>query len=485
MPIGIVADAPARWFSSVKKTSWNPCRKFSPLFCWSPKLFVNVSILEDVKLVAAVVVVVGDFCSILIIAWGCEVKEVVERRLFDVVTSDTWHGSRLICRSVADEVGVSLFTWWTAVFHASGNVRLHPVSALLLPVSPFCEWCWCKFKMQSLIFLLVCFELFDERLLVLVGVFEDVEHDEEALPELIFSDLIAAVVEKLAIVGVTGKWIWSGSTRDPAAVASHFPKLAVNESVFLAVTAEADVVQLIKSAAECDCTKKLLFAYIIIIIFNDIKLVACGVKNRKVFCLLTRHRRCLLNFYEHKNISMEGNFASIKKWNDDFFVRRQFGLECGMRWYAVFIGILNLFLKYYFERIFKILRWNWCPLYKNFLILILVEGVSQQYENVTILLCKKFTSSFNSWKNFPFNNKIKKIFKKNCKSHEICRKQMMMIYWVTLHECKMMRVRSRKWENWPPARIMMNLIDISIIFHHCRHSTIFVWRKNWQWSCIR
>lgn len=46
-----------------------------------------------------------------------------------------------------------------------------------------------------MIFLLACFELFEERLLVLVGVFEDVEHVEEALPELIFSDLIAAVVE--------------------------------------------------------------------------------------------------------------------------------------------------------------------------------------------------------------------------------------------------------------------------------------------------
>lgn len=56
--------------------------------------------------------------------------------------------------------------------------------------------------------------------------------------------------------------------------------------MFLAVTAEADVVQLIKSAAECDCTKKLLFAYKIIIIFNDTKLVACGVKNRKIFFFL-------------------------------------------------------------------------------------------------------------------------------------------------------------------------------------------------------
>jgi hypothetical protein len=80
---------------------------------------------------------------------------------------------------------------------------------------------------------------------------------DEELPELIFSDLIAAVVEKLVMVGVTGKWIWSGSTSDP--VASHFV-----ESVFLAtndgvVTTEADVVQLIKSAAVCDCTK-MLFA---------------------------------------------------------------------------------------------------------------------------------------------------------------------------------------------------------------------------------
>lgn len=40
-------------------------------------------------------VVVGDFCSILIIA-GVPENEVVAMRLFDVVTSDTWHGSRLI-----------------------------------------------------------------------------------------------------------------------------------------------------------------------------------------------------------------------------------------------------------------------------------------------------------------------------------------------------------------------------------------------------
>lgn len=171
---------------------------FSPLFCCTP-LFVTQSMLadDDVKLPADdVVVVVGDFCSILIIA-GVPEKEVVARRLFDVVTSDTWHGSRLIWRSVA-VVAVSLLTlllkfacWrcWMAVFHASGNVRLHPAPSL---VSVLLWCCWCKFKMQSLIFLLACFALFDERLFELVGVFD--EEDEE-LPELIFSDLIAAVVE--------------------------------------------------------------------------------------------------------------------------------------------------------------------------------------------------------------------------------------------------------------------------------------------------
>lgn len=45
-------------------------------------------------------VVVGDFCSILIIA-GVPENDVVAMRLLDVVTSDTWHGSRLIWRSVA------------------------------------------------------------------------------------------------------------------------------------------------------------------------------------------------------------------------------------------------------------------------------------------------------------------------------------------------------------------------------------------------
>lgn len=64
--------------------------------------------------------------------------------------------------------------------------------------------------MQSLIFLLFCLLAlaFEARLLVLVGVFDDVDaadDEEEALPELIFSDLMAAVVEKLVIVGVTGK----------------------------------------------------------------------------------------------------------------------------------------------------------------------------------------------------------------------------------------------------------------------------------------
>lgn len=51
--------------------------------------------LEEMEANDADDVVVGDFCSILIIA-GAPENEAVARRLFDVVTSDTWHGSRLI-----------------------------------------------------------------------------------------------------------------------------------------------------------------------------------------------------------------------------------------------------------------------------------------------------------------------------------------------------------------------------------------------------
>lgn len=59
--------------------------------------------------------------------------------------------------------------------------------------------------MQSLIFLLFCFALFDARLLELDGFFDEFDEVDDELPELIFSDLIAAVVEKLVIVGVRGK----------------------------------------------------------------------------------------------------------------------------------------------------------------------------------------------------------------------------------------------------------------------------------------
>lgn len=59
--------------------------------------------------------------------------------------------------------------------------------------------------MQSLIFLLACFALFDARLLELVGFFDEFDEDDDELPELIFSDLIGAVVEKLVMVGATGK----------------------------------------------------------------------------------------------------------------------------------------------------------------------------------------------------------------------------------------------------------------------------------------
>jgi hypothetical protein len=49
---------------------------------------------------------------------------------------------------------------------------------------------------------LFCFELFDARF---EPVFDEFDEVDEELPELIFSDLIAAVVEKLVMVGVTGK----------------------------------------------------------------------------------------------------------------------------------------------------------------------------------------------------------------------------------------------------------------------------------------
>lgn len=60
------------------------------------------------------------------------------------------------------------------------------------------------------------------------------------------------------MVGVTGKWIWSGSTSDP--VVSHFAVSLFRVTNDGVVTREADVVQLIKSAAVCDCTK-MLFAW--------------------------------------------------------------------------------------------------------------------------------------------------------------------------------------------------------------------------------
>lgn len=58
-------------------------------------MLFDESMLEEMEANDADDVVVGDFCSILIIA-GAPENDAVARRLFDVVTSDTWHGSRLI-----------------------------------------------------------------------------------------------------------------------------------------------------------------------------------------------------------------------------------------------------------------------------------------------------------------------------------------------------------------------------------------------------
>lgn len=250
----------------------------SPLF---PLLLFCASMLDelvmDVKFDCDVLV--GDFCSILIIVGVPAVNDAVASKLFDVVTSDTWHGSRLICRSVPCVVDPSALCkfvakCWTVEFHAIGNVRLHPVpssfDASQVVVLLWC--CWCKFKMQSLMFLLA-FDAFDELRLPLfelvVGVvFVDATDDDEVeLPELIFSALMAgAVADGVVVVKlVTGKCIWSGSISD----VSHLPISDgfrtddddEDDNDGVVWMADADVVQLRKSAAVCDCTKMLLFAY--------------------------------------------------------------------------------------------------------------------------------------------------------------------------------------------------------------------------------
>jgi len=175
----------------------------SPLFCppllWHASIFVEADDDEiDVKFDCDVLV--GDFCSILIIV-GVPAENDVASKLFDVVTSDTWHGSRLIWRSVpVAALSPTLFALFTFVncwrvdeFHAIGNVRLQPAPSNCVSCDDLFWCCWCKFNIQSLIFLL-CFDIFDEPrlLLELVGVFDDV--DEVELPELIFSDFIAGVV---------------------------------------------------------------------------------------------------------------------------------------------------------------------------------------------------------------------------------------------------------------------------------------------------
>lgn len=167
----------------------------------------------DARVAPAADEVVGDFCSILIIA-GAPENEAAAKRLLDVVTSDTWHGSRLIWRSVAVvcEVvsAVEQFALLLAIlaccwncamawFHVSGTVRLQPAAApfasifvdTLVPAVVLLWCCWCKFRMQSLIFLL-CFADFEDFFEEFFGVVD--EFDDVELPELTFSALIAVAV---------------------------------------------------------------------------------------------------------------------------------------------------------------------------------------------------------------------------------------------------------------------------------------------------
>ena len=173
---------------------------YLPLFC-CPLFPENESMLEEID--AVIVdddVVVGDFCSILI---KCGVP--AKLKLFDVVISDTWHGSRLICRSVAVVCVASadgqlpklalevLCNCWSAWFHVSGNVRLQPVPFGSTFVSPLLWCCWCRLRMQSLIFLFAL-AAFNDFFVVLDGVFEEFDDDDDVdPPEWIFSVLMAAV----------------------------------------------------------------------------------------------------------------------------------------------------------------------------------------------------------------------------------------------------------------------------------------------------
>lgn len=239
-----------------------------PLLC--PPLLLLASMLADDDVIDVIFdcdVLVGDFCSILIIVGVPAENEVVASRLFDVVTSETWHGSRLIWRSVVvSPTLLPLLFTRPDEFHVIGNVRLHPVPSNFVvdSVVDLLWCCWWRFNIHSLMFLLLFDDLDVPRLpvLVLVGVFED-DDDEVELPELIFSDLITGVVVKL----VTGKWIWSGSISEVAAVVVAVSHLPISVGFFIVCADGVEVtvvVQLRKSvaAAVCDCTKILLFAYL-------------------------------------------------------------------------------------------------------------------------------------------------------------------------------------------------------------------------------
>lgn len=65
----------------------NHVLNFLPLFCCPPPVMFE-SMLDEMEASDEDEVVVGDFCSILIIA-GVPENDVVAMRLLDVVTSDT------------------------------------------------------------------------------------------------------------------------------------------------------------------------------------------------------------------------------------------------------------------------------------------------------------------------------------------------------------------------------------------------------------
>lgn len=254
------------------------------LLVFWPLVVVAVSIVEllEVKTEDVVVTIgdesmqfVGEFCSILMRAGNEVVGVLGPKLLFEVVTSDTWHGSRFICNRDAAEIveflhKIVALSLLLCDHELSGTVRLQPVCSFVVVVIVVVKidsdllffklfWCcWCKFNMQSLIVLLLF--KFPFLLAFEFDFSEPDELDEDewlALPKLWCSPLIESGVwldgddvEKLTNGGGCGTLIRNGSVNEPW---SHRP------SSFLVNCVGANEVVVLLKMSVCDCTNILPF----------------------------------------------------------------------------------------------------------------------------------------------------------------------------------------------------------------------------------